>query len=80
MVWSQETQEESYKLINQQEGADIAFAYSVPSSPSLAIAGLKASDVTKLNEIRKFVASIPSALDGDGDTAIALDVRPGFFQ
>lgn len=78
---AQDTQSEtsSFVIVNENEGSDIEFAYGVPSSPALAIAGLKASDVTKINEVQKFALSVPSALNGDGDTAIAIDLRPALF-
>ena len=74
-----EDAKESYSLFDDTDGAKIEFAYGTPASPALAIAGLKPADVTRVNEVRKFVASLPSAIDRDGGTALALDVRPGLM-
>ena len=76
---AQEENSDVYDLVSNQSGTKIEFAYGVPASPALAIAGLEAKEVTKVNEVRKFVASLPSALNGDGETAIGIDIRPGLF-
>ncbi len=74
-----EEEEESaaaFTLKNALENEDaFEFSTGVPDSPALAIAGLNVADVTQINDLRKFVVTLPTLL-GDGDpAAIALDVN-----
>lgn len=68
---------EEYTLREELKNAGVfVFSSKIPESPALALAGLDASKVTRVSEVRKFALSLPSSFDGDTRQALALDLSP----
>lgn len=74
---SEDDTPEEYTLREELKNADVfVFSSKIPESPALALAGLDASKVTRVSEVRKFALSLPSSFDGDTRQALALDLSP----
>lgn len=68
---------EEYTLREELKNAGVfVFSSKIPESPALALAGLDASKVTRVSEVRKFALSLPSSFDSDTRQALALDLSP----
>lgn len=65
----------SLDIIDEGENVEVFdFAYGTPESPGLALAGLDAANVTKLNELNDFVVALPKLTDGTA--AGGIDFQP----
>jgi hypothetical protein len=75
---AKDEEESQSDIINRSKNAgSITFAYGTPDSPALALSGIDASEVTRVNEVQNFAVVLPKFTDGE--TAIGFDFTPSNF-
>jgi len=70
-----EETERALSLISELKNDEVLeFSFGNPSSPALALAGLKTDDVTQVNQLRDFVITLPAL--SSGEESVAIDINP----
>ena len=66
---------ESTTLINEEKNPSVfEFAFGVPDSPALSLAGLEANETTKIDELQDFIIALPEF--SRSEKALAIDFNP----
>lgn len=69
---AQEAAEQQTLINNIKNEEAFEFSFGVPDNPALALSGLQAGDITKLQSLNDFVITVPTFLSGE--KAVGVDV------